>query len=153
MPNEVATWSSQNGLELNIAKCNIISFYRGSSCFTHDYLIDNLKLNRVNFIKDLGVILTDKLSFCNHVEMATSKTFKMLCFMFRNTTSFKNASSLITLYRSLGLPNLLYGSLIWSPYQIYLTNLLESVQHKRRIILLVLLLIVPLLDCGEIGTC
>ena len=128
--NEVATWSSQNGLKLNIAKCNIICFYRGSSCFLYDYLIGSLKLNRVNFIKDLGVIFMDKLSFCKHLEMAIFKAFKMLCFIFRNTASFKTASSLITLYRSLVLLNLLYWSLIWSPYQIYLTNLLELVQHK-----------------------
>ena len=55
----------------------------------------------------------------------------MLGFISRNTKSFKHqSSSLIILFKSLVLPNLLYASIIWTPHQQYMIQKLEGVQHR-----------------------
>ena len=48
--------------------------------------------------------------------MITAKSFKMLGFIKRTTSYFTSLDTIVYLFKSLVLPNLNYGSIIWSPY-------------------------------------
>ena len=54
----------------------------------------------------------------------------MLGFIKRSSKEFKTVDSIIHLYKTLVRPILIYGSIIWSPYRLYLIKELESVQHR-----------------------
>ena len=54
--------SASIGMELNISKCNGISFTRKTSRIVHDYVVDDVSIQRVSVVKDLGVWLDEKLN-------------------------------------------------------------------------------------------
>ena len=65
-----------------------------------------------------------------HIDSVTSRSFKLLGFVKRSTKEFKNVSTIVSLYKTLIRPILLYCHQIWSPtYNIY-ADKLESVQHR-----------------------
>lgn len=123
-------WCSLNKLKLNISKCAILTTSHKKAKIVYDYIIANTKLNRVTFKKDLGVIFDDKLCFDLHIDMITSKAFKMLGFIFRAGKLFRNPQSLLTLYNSYVRSYLEYCSVVWSPhYDIYICQV-ERVQRR-----------------------
>ena len=80
-------------------------------------------------IKDLGVMFDTKLPFEEHMESAINKSFSLLLgFMEINTKWFESATCLIHLFKSL-VPNFLYPSIIWTPYDKNDIRKLESGQH------------------------
>jgi len=92
--------------------------------------LNNEDINRVIYIRDLGVIYNDKFNFINHINSIISKANKVLGFILRSTKDFRKYQTLIYLYKTLVIPILTYCSPIWSPnYDIYI-NSLNSIQHK-----------------------
>ena len=63
-----------------------------------NYNVDNVSLQRPDFIKDLGVYFDPKLSFNKHIEMTIASAFRSLGFVIRNCKGFKNLSTLRLLY-------------------------------------------------------
>ena len=62
--------------------------------------------------------------------MLYARRLGKLGFLRRSTADLTNPNSIISLYRSVVLPTLLYGCQIWSPFLISLKSELEKVQHK-----------------------
>jgi Reverse transcriptase (RNA-dependent DNA polymerase) len=60
----VCEWCEMNKLYLNISKCKVITFSRARSTEYFDYSLNGLILERVNDIRDLGVVL----SFEKHID-------------------------------------------------------------------------------------
>ncbi|CAI6352586.1 unnamed protein product [Macrosiphum euphorbiae] len=123
-------WCYNNGLQVNINKCNSISFYRNKSPFNIAYYSDNYLLPKVDSIKDLGVIFSSSLSFTAHIQSITIKASRSLGFIIRNTRDFNNIVSLKTLYFALVRSVLEYCSILWNPYQLVWINKIERVQNK-----------------------
>lgn len=124
------SWSIQNDLPFNIKKCSFISFTRSSSFVAFEYNLDGTALQRVNLIKDLGVLHDAALKFDDHLDMVNSKAHNTLGFIIRNTKDFRNKETLLYLYKTLVLPHLTYCSQIWSPYTKNRIKILESSQHR-----------------------
>ena len=72
-------------------------------------------LQQVEKISDLGIVLDSKWSFNDHLRQVINKAFKVLGFMKRTTRYFSSASTITHIFKTLILPNLNYGSIIWSP--------------------------------------
>lgn len=123
-------WSERNGLTISHSKSNIISFFHGSDPFIFDYEICNKTLVRCSEIRDLGIILDSALSFQPHLQHVTTRASRLVGFISRTTTDFRNPESLISLYKALVLSVLHYGSVIWSPYTMINISILESVQRR-----------------------
>lgn len=129
--DKIYLWSCLNKIKLNCNKCKFISFVRSkTNRLSFQYSINGLFLEKVDNIKDLGVIYQSNFEFDMQVRSVTSRAFKLLGFIKRSTKEFKSTNSIINLYKSLIRPILLYGSIIWSPHVKYLLRELESVQHK-----------------------
>jgi len=56
--------------------------------------IDNLKLARVTFNKNLSILFDHNMFFSLHINLIVSKPFKMLGFINRNTINLKNIKPL-----------------------------------------------------------
>ena len=107
----LSQWSVENELSLNISKCSVISFYKNKYKYhlLADYFINDCKLEIVEVVKDLGVLVG---------------------FIERTTNEFSDISVIIYLYKAIVIPNLLYCCQIWSPFTSILKNKLESIQHR-----------------------
>ena len=107
-----------------------MSFFRKRIPVNFEYEIGGDKLNRVAEFSDLGILYSSSFDFTAHLISTVSKASKILGFIYRSTKFFFNFESLSLLYKSLVVPILTYGSVIWSPYTDCNNTLLESVHHK-----------------------
>ncbi len=94
------------------------------------YTIDNKILKRVSRIKDLGIIFDDKLSFTEHIDDITRKSYRMLGFIFRCGKYFVSQYSMRILYSSLVRNRLEYCSTVWNPFYNNAIDQIERVQKK-----------------------
>ena len=106
--NNVFNWAYMNGLNLNIKKCNSISFNYNRQPSCYDYKLNNTNITRVDEIKDLGIILDTNLNYENHINYIVSKASKTVGFIYRFSTDFRNCQTLLTLYKTLVLPLFTY---------------------------------------------
>lgn len=126
----VLEWSQENKLPLNISKCKHIKFSRKRCPLATSYFINDITLEEVSVIKDLGVILDSKLSFNAHIDHIVSRAFKLLGFVWRNCKSFKGKDALITTYSSLVRSILEYCSNVWNPQYKCHHDRIERVQKR-----------------------
>lgn len=123
-------WCSRNDITLNINKCKAITFSRSKNQLSHNYKLNDVILDKVSEIRDLGVIFDSKMNFDAHRNYVVNKASQMLGFLKRTSAEFKSPTTLRTLYLLLVRPKLMYASPIWYPTgQIHIKQI-ETVQHK-----------------------
>lgn len=128
--DKVQNWCNFNNLNLNAAKCKIVTYTKKQSRYEHNYNIDGTVLDRQNSIKDLGIIFDSQLSFTQHINNKSSEATKMLGFIIRNCKTFTNILALKVLYFSYVRSKLEYGSIVWNPYYSVHKLTIEKVQRK-----------------------
>jgi hypothetical protein len=128
--NHLQLYCQQNQLFINGSKCSSLSYSRNKKKITYNYQVAGTVLKSTHEIKDLGVILDEKLSYTNHIEYVSSRAFRTLGFISRNTKHFRDPSSLTILFNSLVRSVLEFGSTIWNPSYITHINAIERVQNK-----------------------
>ena len=64
-------------MDFNVIKCYIISFTRSKNPNLSDYTMNGVPLQRVDEIRDLGVITTSSLSWNNHIDNIISKAARI----------------------------------------------------------------------------
>jgi len=77
--NELHVWTKNWLLNLNISKCKAISFGRTVDK-SHTYNntdSDVMPIHRVNIIKDLGILIDEKLTFRDHIHDKINKAYMM----------------------------------------------------------------------------
>lgn len=128
--NNIFKWSTSNKLSLNINKCNVLTFTRKKETIIYQYNIGGAVLERVNEVRDLGVVFDSKLTFNKHITSITNKASKMYGFIVRNTRHFTQINCIKQLYVSFVRSILEYASVIWSPhYQCHVYSL-EKIQNR-----------------------
>jgi len=128
--DSLATYCNINHLTLNISKCCQITFSRVHSPIVCHYTINNSQLSNVTKVKDLGVIIDNKLLFDAHIDSIVQKSYQMLGFIKRTTSRFNNPSSVIQLYYSFVRSRLEYASVIWCPQYSKYIDSIEKVQQR-----------------------
>lgn len=126
----VDSWCVSNGMLLNAGKCKIISFRRSRPLISFEYTIDGDEIERVESIKDLGVIMDSKLKFNEHISLTTAKGFSLLGFVRRNAADFDDVYALKTLYSCFVRSVLEYAVPVWAPYHETQIQRLERVQRS-----------------------
>jgi hypothetical protein len=120
----------KNKLELNLKKCNSITFTKNKKVFKHTYVINGYDLVHVSQIRDLGVIFDCKLHFDVHVEELLTGCNATLGFILRASSDFRSCESLLQLFITLVRSKLEYCSPVWNPfYEKYVTTI-EKFQRK-----------------------
>ncbi|XP_039297902.1 uncharacterized protein LOC120354609 [Nilaparvata lugens] len=128
--NNLDLWCLDNGMALNVTKCVLMSFKRGTSILDSQYSLRGIPLKRVYSFKDLGVTMTQSFSPLDHMSVITGEARSLLGFIFRTTRDFSSPESVLVLFRALVLLVLEYGSIIWAPFHLYQINLLQSVERR-----------------------
>ena len=92
--------------------------------------MNDIKLQKVEYVTDLGVIVNSNLNWYKYIETCTKKANKRL-FLVKRTLGFNvNYKVKLMCYKTLVRPLLEYCSNIWSPVNKKYLNLLESIQRK-----------------------
>lgn len=128
--DRLCVWCNSNGMELNVAKCKILTVSRKKQNILFNYKICDEELERVSVMKDLGVFIDSELRFDYHMNFIRNKAIKMLGFVNRTLTDFRDIRCFKTLYCSYVRSGLEYASPIWSPYYNTYIDSLEKVQRR-----------------------
>ena len=75
------TGATTNDLRLNVPKWQLISFCKSAEPRQFAYELYGEPLQRVSSLSDLGVIIDQRLSFREHLELAVSKAHRSLRFL------------------------------------------------------------------------
>jgi hypothetical protein len=127
----VTEWSISNRLPFNINKCKTITFARKRCPLDVDYKLADAPLEKLSEIRDLGLILDAKLDFHNHVNLLCKQANKMLGFILRTASQFKEGVSVaMVLYNAFVRSSLEYGAIAWNPYEGKYILMLEKIQRK-----------------------
>lgn len=128
--DQLSRWCNLNNLDLNINKCQVMSYTRKKNVIMYPYNIGGKELARATQIRDLGVIFDEKCSFVPHIENLISSAFRVYVFIVRNSVYFASTKTLLSLFNSLIRSRLEYASLIWRPIYRCHGDQLENVQRK-----------------------
>lgn len=134
--NSLHDWSLNWGLSFNIKKCVAMRISRKRkspipSLATRPYTLGGQALAEVSSQKDLGVNVTDKLTWSLHIKVTVAKANKMLGFMRRHCVVNIGVDRKRLLYLTLVRSHLGYASEVWAPQtSISDIKLLEGVQRR-----------------------
>ena len=127
--DRLSTWAETWQLTINIKKCSVTSIGNKPGQSINCYFINGNILPYSSLTPDLGVTISDDMSFHVHINNIAAKAFQRISTFYRGFTS-RNLKLLckafITYIKSL----VEYNSIISNPFHIYLIDLLESVQRK-----------------------
>lgn len=127
--DEFLQWCKENGLDINEVKCNIISYTHKNKPIIREYKLGGSDITRVTKIRDLGVMMDQKLNFSNHIEYAVNKSKAALNFIKRQSSNFSN-DTIKVLYTSLVRSIVEFACPIWSPHGVTNKKMIESVQKQ-----------------------
>jgi hypothetical protein len=127
--DRLGEWCPSNKFDLHAGKCKLISLHRIRP-IVFVYSIDGTALERVDEIKELGVIINGGMFFLPHIEAIISKSSGMLGFFKRISRDFRDLYNHKTLCTSLVRPNLEHAACVWSLHQSVHSVWLAQVQHN-----------------------
>ena len=102
-----------NKLSLHIEKTNFIVFHSTSINIPSDIIIKigKIPVNRVKFIKFLGLLLDENIRWKHHLNQL-SKKLTRICGMFFKIRKFVSFSIFLCLYNALFLSFMQYGIIV-----------------------------------------
>ena len=121
--NGLQKWCSENGMEFNISKCKVMHF--GTSNSKKSYSINNEKLESVEHIKDLGVIVDSKLKFSDHVLRVSKRANSLLGQIVHRTREM-----FLSLYKTFVRSQMEHAVQLWNPWLHKDIDVLEKVQKR-----------------------
>ena len=119
-------WSSNNNMELNQKKFQLIQY--GNEDYKTPYTANTESLVKEQEVKDLGVIMSEDLSWKTQITEAVKKGRKYTGWILRSFFSRK-PEVIISLYQTYVIPRLEYASILWSPYKISEITKIEAIQR------------------------
>ena len=106
------TWFQLNKLTLNVEKTKCMFFHKRRAVPPINISMNNMPIDIVPHFKYLGIILDTHLSWKTHVAMVTGKLSKINGILNRLKYNYPT-NVLLTIYKSLFVPHINYGSLVW----------------------------------------
>ena len=116
-------------MEFDPGKCVVIHITRSRTPIPSQYLLHGQVLESVAGSKYLGVEITSKLSFKNHIQSITTSASRSLGFLRRNIRT-QNPALREMAYKTLVCPLVEYSSTVRSPYTDQNIDKLEMTQRR-----------------------
>ncbi|XP_046687541.1 uncharacterized protein LOC124373184 [Homalodisca vitripennis] len=111
-------------------KCNVITCTRSKNPIFFSYSLLDLHIQRVTYVRDLGVTLTQTLSSDIHVQDICARANRLLGYILRSTRGLTSQIALKLLYFALVRQVLEFSAAVWSPYRTGLISDLQKIQDK-----------------------
>ncbi len=71
--DRIREWSRKWEMTFNTKKCSVLEFGRSNRRISGNYSLSNERIMKQTEEKDLGVTITDKLTFGNHINRITGE--------------------------------------------------------------------------------
>ena len=111
--SKVMNWLKLNKLSLNVQKTKYMTFHKSQKNVTPLNLsIDDIPIDSVDEFNYLGIILHERLTWKNHINMVTNKIAKVSGILNRLKHIFPQ-NVLLSLYHTLIISQINYGMLLW----------------------------------------
>ena len=124
------TWCNKSLLQLNVKKCNSITFSKKIQTPDTVIFLGNQPVGKNKIVRDLGVILDSQLTFIEHYNTIINKANSTLGFIRRFAHNFQDPYTIKLLYITYVRPILEYCSIVWNPYSVVHEERIESVQKQ-----------------------
>ncbi len=123
-------WALQWGMNFNPTKCYILSLKRTAEKRIHMYTLCNVILKSVSTTPYLGVLLSEDMTYTDHIRKICSKACKTLGFLSQNL-KYCPPNLRETVYISMCRSILEYAASIWYPYLVPDCDQIEKIQCRR----------------------
>ena len=127
--NKLSEWEDTWGMKFHPDKCEHIVITRKRKPYTSSYTLRGHLLKTVSQAKYLGVTISSKLEWKDHVEKMSKKANKTLGFLRRNLRNAPEETREIA-YKTLVRPQLEYCSSVWDPYTSDQVDKIEMIQRR-----------------------
>ena len=124
---KLSQWINSNNLELNRKKFEHLHI--GKNAGQPFLTLDGEEIQTKEHVRDLGIYMSNDLTFKHHIVNMVGKAITISSWILR-TFRTRESYPMKILLKSLLVPILEYGSVLWSPNDQYLKNLIENVQRK-----------------------
>jgi len=114
---KLKSWADNWLSNLNIVKCKTVSYGRNVDNNYH-YSINNIELENIVPIKDLGVTFDSRFKFSLHINEKVDKAYSIIGVIKRNFI-YLDKDSFLVIYKSMVRSHLEYANCIWSPYTVH----------------------------------
>jgi hypothetical protein len=128
--NELHSWCSKWNLTLNMDKCTVVHFAMQPKLTNSTYFINNQYLSKSPHQRDLGVMISENLSWSSHYNLISSKAYRALNLIKRSIPYNTPIATKKTLYLVLVRSHLSYCCQIWRPHKRKDIILLERIQRR-----------------------
>ena len=130
----VSTWLSANRLSLNVDKSNFLTISKKKKTYSNiDIKIDNISIKEKDYIKYLGVLIDNKLSWKQHTQNVNTKISKGIGILAK-MRHYVSLDVLRQLYHAFISPHLCYGLVNWgSASKCATSKLNQSLKRAIRI--------------------
>lgn len=126
--DSMVSWCSEWNMSFNAKKCALMRF--GPEISPPSYFIHKDLIPLCTSHKDLGVLITNNLSWTPHIQAILAKAYRALGLV-RRVVSYNSDRALKrALYLSLVRSHLAYCSSIWRPHLVQDSRRLESLQRR-----------------------
>jgi len=125
--NALVAWSDEWQLTISSTKSAVLSL--GYSKVEQSYKINQANVSFVPAMRDLGVIIDNKLTMSQHISTITSKARVRASLIFKCFHS-KDRSTLFKAFTTYVRPLLEYATPVWSPLTVTNITKIESVQRS-----------------------
>ena len=102
-------WCQENCMSLNLTKSKILCIKRSAAI-----VLPNYSFETTEAMKNLGILIADKLSWTQHADKRAQKALNALSVL-KNYLSKANFATRKNAYVCYVVPILSYGSAIWKP--------------------------------------
>ena len=128
--NKLFTWTAQNLMTFNVDKFEVLRIGKDENLKqeTKYTTPDGIPLPEKSTVKDLGVLFNRTGDFNDHIEAKVAKA-KSIAGLILRTFLTRDPAPLMMLFKTLVIPILEYGSVIWSPYKKCEISKIEAVQR------------------------
>ena len=124
-------WSLHWKLAFNNSKCKLLRISPPNQIISSaNYTINNCPISMSTLHRDLGILVSNDLSWDDHYLAITSKAYKSLYFIRRSTSKSLSSHTKLSLYKSLVRPKLLYCSQVWRPHKVKDIKNFERIQRR-----------------------
>ena len=128
--NRLDGWSTASGLKFNESKCKLQSITRKIKPVASSYLLNGISLESVKIERDLGIWVSNTLSWHKQATEQAARANKLLGYIRRNTRHLKSTVVRKSVYLTLVRPHLAYASQVWAPQSIDLISRVERIQRR-----------------------
>ena len=136
--NYLYQWSELWGLKLNPSKCKVLTLTLRRSPIHANYTIGGTAIERLTVMRDLGVLIDEKLTFEAHIDSIVSKANRAMGLMFRSFQTGRrgrpmhqcNSRAMLSTYYANVRSVLEYCCVVWGGAADSHLQRLEKIQHK-----------------------